>query len=79
MSDRAPLELIGGLTNFYGLIASSSKDIQMAGFGILHRAIPATQEKLSVDILLENKGEWSMAESRCLCANMALNRCLPSR
>jgi E3 ubiquitin-protein ligase listerin len=56
---KIPLEHLTDLSGLYGLVASDSRDIQTAAFGLLHRALPAAQEKLSVDVLLEKSGEKS--------------------
>ncbi|KAK0636805.1 hypothetical protein B0T17DRAFT_483366 [Bombardia bombarda] len=53
--DKVPLEHLNDLSDLYGLVASDSRAIQTAAFGILHRALPAAQEKLAVDLLLEKK------------------------
>ncbi|KAM3542587.1 hypothetical protein ARSEF1564_004507 [Beauveria bassiana] len=44
---------IPDLGDIYPLLASESRDIQTAAFGLLHRAIPAQQEQASVDVLLD--------------------------
>lgn len=54
-AEKIPLDHIKELSDIYGLVASDSRDIQTAGFGILHRALPAAQEKLSLDVLIEKK------------------------
>ncbi|KAK3391308.1 hypothetical protein B0H63DRAFT_467712 [Podospora didyma] len=53
--DKIPLEHLDDLSDLYGLVASDSRAIQGAAFGLLHRALPVVQEKLSVDVLLEKK------------------------
>ncbi|KAK4442443.1 hypothetical protein QBC34DRAFT_25201 [Podospora aff. communis PSN243] len=55
MLERVPLSHIGDLEALYGPVAADSREIQTAAFGLLHRALPAAQEQLSVDILLEKK------------------------
>ncbi|KAK0643798.1 hypothetical protein B0T16DRAFT_355478 [Cercophora newfieldiana] len=55
MLERVPLSHIGDLSDLYGLVAADSREVQTAAFGLLHRALPAAQEKLSVDLLLEKK------------------------
>lgn len=52
---KIPLDYLHDLADLYGLVASESREIQTAGFGILQRALPAAQEKLSFDVLLEKK------------------------
>lgn len=56
MTGGVELERYGDLSDFYYLVASESRDIQIAAFGILHRAITEAQKQLSVDILLEKTG-----------------------
>ncbi|KAJ9150916.1 E3 ubiquitin-protein ligase listerin [Pleurostoma richardsiae] len=53
--EKIPLDHVSDLSDLYGLVASESRDIQTAAFSILHRALPAAQEQLSVDVLLEKK------------------------
>jgi E3 ubiquitin-protein ligase listerin len=53
--EALPVEKIIGLSELYGLVASDSRTIQTAAFMVLHKALPAAQEQLSVDILLDKK------------------------
>jgi E3 ubiquitin-protein ligase listerin len=53
--EKLPLEHVEDISDLYGLVASESRAIQTAAFGLLHRALPAAQEKLSVDVLLDKK------------------------
>jgi hypothetical protein len=55
--EHIPLEDVGDLSGLYGLIASKSRNIQTAAFGLLHRAVPKVQEELSVEVLLDLKGK----------------------
>ncbi|CAK7262516.1 hypothetical protein SEPCBS57363_000105 [Sporothrix epigloea] len=56
MIGKTPLRLLTADTaGLYTLVASDSRDIQAAGFGLLHRALPALQEQLSFDTILERK------------------------
>ncbi|KAL0930445.1 RING zinc finger [Colletotrichum truncatum] len=50
---KIPLKHISDLSDLYGLIAADSRSIQTAAFNILHHALPARQEELSVNVLLE--------------------------
>lgn len=52
---KIPLDYLKDLTDIYALVASDSREIQTAGFNLLHRALPATQEQISLDVLLEKK------------------------
>lgn len=52
---KVPLEHLRDLSDIYGLVASDSREIQTAGFSLLHRALPAAQEQLSLDVLIEKK------------------------
>lgn len=54
-AEKIPLDHLKDLTEVYGLVASDSRDIQSAGFNLLHRALPAAQEELSLDVLIEKK------------------------
>lgn len=51
--EKTPLRLVKDLTEIYGLLASGSRDIQTAAFSLMHKALPAMQEQLSVDVLLD--------------------------
>jgi hypothetical protein len=53
---KVPLAHVKNISELYGVIASDSRDMQTAAFDILHKALPAAQEQLSVDILLEKRG-----------------------
>ncbi|KAI1166621.1 hypothetical protein F5B18DRAFT_57514 [Nemania serpens] len=53
--EKLPIQQYDDLSELYGLVASESRAIQTAAFTILNRALPAIQEKLSVDILLEKR------------------------
>ena len=46
------LDLIN-LSDLYGLVASESRAIQSAAFGLLHRALPAAQEDIALDTVLD--------------------------
>lgn len=52
---KIPLDYLKDTSDIYGLVASESREIQTAGFNLLHRTLPATQEQLSLDVLLEKK------------------------
>lgn len=54
---RIPLEHVKDTGDLYGLVASESREIQAAAFGLLDRALPAAQEQLSIDVLLEKRGK----------------------
>ncbi|KAI1817479.1 hypothetical protein GGS20DRAFT_532322 [Poronia punctata] len=53
--DNIPIRHYPELSELYSLIASESRAIQTAAFTILNKALPAAQETLSVDILLEKQ------------------------
>lgn len=50
---RIPLDHIVDLSGLYGLVASESRPIQSAAFGLLHRALPEAQGEIAVDSALE--------------------------
>ncbi|KAJ1333266.1 E3 ubiquitin-protein ligase listerin [Microdochium nivale] len=54
-SANIPLAHVKDISDFYGLLASESRTLQTAAFALLHRALPAFQENLAVDILVEKK------------------------
>lgn len=47
------------LAEFYPLIVSDSPTVQSAAFDVLHRALPEAQQQISLDVVLENRGEYS--------------------
>ncbi|KAI4866857.1 hypothetical protein F4820DRAFT_239123 [Hypoxylon rubiginosum] len=53
--EKLPLHHVKDLSEIYGLVASDSRAIQTAAFTLLHKALPAAQEQLSLDVLLEKK------------------------
>ncbi|KAI0010945.1 hypothetical protein F4779DRAFT_575304 [Xylariaceae sp. FL0662B] len=53
--EKIPLDHVKDLSELYGLVASGSRAIQTAAFTLLHKAFPAAQENLSVDVLLEKR------------------------
>lgn len=56
MASKTPLNLLTADTSdLYTLVASDARDIQATGYGFLHRALPAQQEELSFNIILEKK------------------------
>lgn len=55
MVDNIPQEHIRNLEDIYHLIGVNSSLVQTAAFKILHKALPAAQEELSVNVLLEKK------------------------
>lgn len=52
---KIPLEYLKDLSDLYSLVASDSREIQTAGYEIVHRALPVAQEQISMDVLLEKK------------------------
>ncbi|KXJ86177.1 hypothetical protein Micbo1qcDRAFT_153373 [Microdochium bolleyi] len=54
-SAKIPLAHLKDISDFYGLLATESRTLQTAAFTLLHRALPAFQENLAMDILVEKK------------------------
>lgn len=54
--ERIPVRFIPDIDDIFCLVASESRAIQTASFGLLHRAIPEKQEQNSVEMLLDKKG-----------------------
>lgn len=65
--EKLPLKHVTDLSELYGLIASDSRDIQTAAFSLLHRALPAAQAQLSVDVLLDKNGMLSCRTCAIQC------------
>ncbi|KFY49982.1 hypothetical protein V495_00376 [Pseudogymnoascus sp. VKM F-4514 (FW-929)] len=61
---KVPLTHIKDLSDLYPLVASEFPVIQSAAFGILHRALPAAQGEISVNVLLEKK-DAQLPEELC--------------
>ncbi|EMR66173.1 putative zfp294 protein [Eutypa lata UCREL1] len=53
--EKIPLDHVEDVSELYGLVSGDFRTIQTAAFTVLHKVLPATQEKLSVDVLLEKK------------------------
>ncbi|KAH8899741.1 hypothetical protein GQ53DRAFT_801361 [Thozetella sp. PMI_491] len=53
--EKIPLGDLKDPSELYPLVASDSRDIQTAAFGLLHKAIPAAQSQLSIDALLDKQ------------------------
>lgn len=70
-------EHLGNLSDLFGLVASDSRDIQTTAFGHLHRELPKLQEKLSVDMLLENPGRIPTHTLRVYNADIPIDATLP--
>jgi len=54
---KIPLEHVTDTSDLYGLIDSESREIQTAAFSLLDKALPAAQEQLSFDVILEKQGK----------------------
>lgn len=54
---KIPLDHVRDLSDLYGVMASESREIQTAAFGMLSKAIAAAQAQISVDVLLEKRGK----------------------
>ncbi|KAM3076981.1 hypothetical protein ACMFMF_004896 [Clarireedia jacksonii] len=52
---KIPSSHIHDVSEFYPLLASENRTVQSAAFDVLHRAIPAAQEEISVNALIEKK------------------------
>lgn len=52
---KIPAEQFKDLSELYSLVASESKEIQTAGFLIIDRVLPAAQEQISFDAVLEKR------------------------
>lgn len=61
---KVPLEHVKDLSELYGYVASESKKIQTAAYGLLHTAIPAKISQVNIDVLLAKQGKHSTARPR---------------
>lgn len=52
---KIPEKHLKDLSEIYSLVASDSKEVQTAGFLIIDRVLPAAQEQISIDTLLDKK------------------------
>ncbi|KAB5545912.1 hypothetical protein GE09DRAFT_968044 [Coniochaeta sp. 2T2.1] len=52
---KIPLDHVKDLSELYGLVASESREIETAAFGVLSKAIAAAQSQISIDALLEKR------------------------
>ncbi|KAK4194338.1 hypothetical protein QBC40DRAFT_35318 [Triangularia verruculosa] len=57
------------LSDVYQAVASPSRDVQKAAFGLLHKTIPAAQEEISVNVIIEKKPANLPAELLSLLLN----------
>ncbi|KAK6852810.1 hypothetical protein PG995_011361 [Apiospora arundinis] len=53
--EKIPLDHVKDLSDLYGLVSADSRTVQTAAFSVLHKALPAAQEQLSLDVLLDKK------------------------
>ncbi len=60
---RIPDVKLEDLEDIYEAVASESREIQNAAFGLLHKALPAAQEEINLSVIIDKKGEsrhrWS--------------------
>lgn len=54
--EKIPVNRIPEPEELFGLVASETRNIQVAAFNLLHRKIPAEQQQRSVDVLLDKTG-----------------------
>jgi hypothetical protein len=53
---KLPIKHIQDLSEFYPLVVSDFRTIQSAAFDVLHKTISEAQQQISVDVLLDKKG-----------------------
>ncbi|KAK0726547.1 hypothetical protein B0T21DRAFT_350664 [Apiosordaria backusii] len=66
---KLPNVKLDELSDVYQAVASPSRDIQKAAFGLLHRTIPPAQEEISVNVIIEKKPANLPAELLSLLLN----------
>jgi hypothetical protein len=47
---------LSDLEDIYEAVASESREIQNAAFGLLHKALPAAQEDINLAVIMDKKG-----------------------
>ncbi|KAK3988385.1 E3 ubiquitin-protein ligase listerin [Cladorrhinum sp. PSN332] len=52
---KIPDAQLKDLTDVFNSVASESRDIQKASFGLLHRALPAAQEDINLSVIMDKK------------------------
>lgn len=55
---KIPPEHVPDTSELYGLVASESREVQTAAFDLLERSLPAAQEQLSLDVILEKRSKF---------------------
>lgn len=50
--EKIPIKYVQNLSGLYHLIASDSRDIQTAAFGLIHKELPEKQQQIAVDAIL---------------------------
>lgn len=54
---KIPQTHLADLDDIYESVASESREIQRASFGLLHRALPAAQEDINLAVVIDKKGK----------------------
>lgn len=54
---KVPHDHLSDLGDIYESVASESRDIQTAAFGLLHRALPVAQEDINLAVVMDKKGK----------------------
>lgn len=54
---RMPDVQLADLEDVYEAVASESREIQKAAFGLLHKALPAAQEDINLAVVMDKKGK----------------------
>lgn len=66
-----PLE---DLDDIYEAVASESREIQRAAFGLLHKALPAAQEDINISVVIDKKGKYYfLTRKRVMLTSPAAN------
>jgi hypothetical protein len=57
---KIPNVQLEDLGDIYESVASESREIQRAAFGLLHKALPAAQEEINLAVVMDKKGKYCL-------------------
>lgn len=61
--------LLANMQDVYESVASGSREIQKAAFGVLHRTLPAIQDEINVSVITDKKGKFYFLNTKCNSAD----------
>jgi hypothetical protein len=64
---KIPNVRLADLDDIYEAVASESREIQKAAFGLLHKALPAAQEDINLAVIMDKKGNILSPSAKRSC------------